>query len=70
MIGARAVLADVSELAAQGPTDLRAEATAIREALVRAFSHRDIEAIRTVARRAGALLDRVATTAKTPLEGT
>ena len=41
--GARAVLTDVSELAAAGPTDLRTEAEAALEALLRAFVHRDLE---------------------------
>jgi hypothetical protein len=54
--GARAVLAYVSELATGGPTDLRAEAEAVRDALLWVLDARDIEAIRDLTRRAGALL--------------
>lgn len=69
MTGARATLADVSALAVVGPTDLRAEAEALRDALLQAFAHRDIEAIRAVTRRAGSLLDRAETLIPLPLEG-
>jgi hypothetical protein len=58
MTGARATLADVAAFAAEGLTDLCTVAGAAREALLRAFAHRDIEAIRVVARRAGSFLDR------------
>lgn len=69
MIGARAVLAAVSEFAAVGPTDLRAEAAAVLDVLLRAFNARDIEAIRAVTRQTGSLLDRIAIRISHPLEG-
>jgi hypothetical protein len=65
MTGARATLADVAALAAEGPTDLCTETEAALEALLRAFAHRDIEAIRVVARSPGSFLDRAETAFRT-----
>jgi hypothetical protein len=69
VIGARAALESVGELAAQGPEDLSAEAEAAQAALLRAFSARDVEAIRAATRRAGNLIDQAAHAARTPRGG-
>jgi hypothetical protein len=57
--GARTTLADATEPASGGRTDLRTGAAALGVAFVRAFAHWDIEAIQYLARLVGVLLGRV-----------